>query len=75
MAQQRGARRPVRVDRFVCQLRGELSRVQCHEGGSVDLDQPLVGDAPPLDLSKGEEVVGMLEKRVAELAEATGPFL
>ena len=62
--------RPVRVDRFVGQLRGQFPGVQRHEGGTVDLNQPLVRDAAPLDLGQREEVVGVLQKGVAQLAEA-----
>ena len=75
MTEQRGSRRPVRVDRFVGQLRGQFACMQGHEGGTVDLDQPLVRDAAPLDLGQREKVVGVLQEGIAQLAETPAALL
>ena len=72
VTKQRGSGRPVRIDRFVDQLRGQFAGVQCHEGGTVNLDQPLVAEAPPFGLGQGEEGVGVFQEGVAE---APGPLI
>ena len=54
---------------------GQFARVQGHERGTVDLDQPLVRDAAPLGLGQREEVVGVLQEGIAQLAEAPGALL
>ncbi len=75
MTKQRHPGRSVRVDRLVGQLRGQFAGMQGHECGTVDLNQPLVCDAAPLDLRQCEEVVGVLQEGIAQLAETPGALL
>ena len=49
--------------------------MQGHECGTVDLNQPLVCDAAPLNLRQCEEVVGVLQESIAQLAETSGALL